>query len=117
MLRPTYRGCMTNSSDSTPTTATDDIRKQAKRRLKAQHDFKQFLGIWLGVSLLLVGIWAATSLSYGSPLYFWPIWPVVGMGAAAFFMGLDAYGPGQRGISESDIDAEVERMQRRSSRP
>ena len=96
-------------------TPIDDIRNQAKKRLKAKADFKQFLGIWLGVSALLVGIWAATSYSYGSPLYFWPIWPFLGMGVAAFFMGLEAYGPSRAGITEADIDAEVERIQRRNS--
>ena len=114
MRGPTYRGLMT-TNDSTPTTADDDLRKIAKKRLKAQADFKQFLGIWLGVSLLLVAIWAVTSYTTGAPLYFWPAWPILGMGVGAFFMGLDAYGPGQRGITESDIDAEVERMQQRRS--
>jgi len=95
-------------------TSTDDLRKLAKKRLKAKQDFKQFLGIWLGVSVLLIAIWAFTSFNYGSPLYFWPIWPIAGMGVAAFFMGLEAYGPGQRGITESDIDAEVERIRARN---
>jgi hypothetical protein len=96
-------------------TSTDDLRKLAKKRLKAKQDFKQFLGIWLGVSLLLVAIWAFTSFSTGRVLYFWPVWPIGGMGVAAFFIGLDAYGPGQRGITESDIDAEVERIRARNS--
>lgn len=103
---------MTN--DSTPASSTaDDLRKLAKKRLKAKQDFKQFLGIWLGVSLLLLAIWGVTSYTTGHPLYFWPAWPILGMGVAAFFIGLDAYGPGQRGITEADIDAEVERMQSR----
>lgn len=104
---------MTNTTPPA-SSSTDDLRKLAKKRLKAQADFKQFLGIWLGVSLLLVAIWAFTSFSTGKTLYFWPAWPIGGMGVAAFFIGLDAYGPGQRGITESDIDAEVERLQRRS---
>jgi len=110
MRPPPYRGGMTNE------TSTDDLRKLAKKRLKAKQDFKQYLGIWVGVSLLLVAIWAFTSFSYGSPLYFWPAWPIGGMGVAAFFMALDAYGPGQRGITESDIDAEVERIRQRNAR-
>jgi len=31
---------------------------------------------WLGVSLLLLGIWAATSLAAGHALFFWPIFPI-----------------------------------------
>jgi hypothetical protein len=103
------------TNDSTPTTAEDDLRKIAKKRLKAQADFKQFLGIWLGVSVLLIAIWAITSFTTGYPIYFWPAWPIGGMGVAAFFIGLDAYGPGQRGITESDIDREVERLRARNS--
>ena len=90
----------------------DELRKLAKRRLKAQADFKQFLWIWLGVSLLLLAIWGFTSLTAGYLIYFWPAWPIVGMGVGAFFMGLDAY-RGQRVITEADVDAEVERMSRR----
>jgi len=103
---------MTNNDS---TLSADDIRKIAKKRLKAQADFKQYLGIWLGVSLLLIAIWAFTSFSTGGLIYFWPAWPIGGMGVGAFFMGLDAYGPGRRGITEADIDAEVERMQRRGA--
>ena len=103
------------ANESTPTTADDDLRKIAKKRLKAQADFKQFLGIWLGVSLLLIAIWAVTSFTTGYVIYFWPAWPIGGMGVAAFFIGLDAYGPGQRGITESDIDREVERLRARNS--
>lgn len=113
MPRPPYRRTMTNETPA-PDSPTNDVRNQATRRLKAKQELKQFLGIWLGVSLLLVAIWAFTSFSYGSPLYFWPAWPIGGMGVAAFFMGLEAYGPGQRAITEADIDAEVERMNRRA---
>ena len=115
MPRPLYRGDMTNTTPPAASSSTDDLRKLAKKRLKAQADFKQFLGIWLGVSLLLLAIWAVTSYTTGKALYFWPAWPIIGMGVGAFFMGLDAYGPGQRGITEADIDAEVERMQQRRS--
>ena len=35
----------------------DDLRKAAKRRLKAKRDFHLYLGIWAAVTLLLVAIW------------------------------------------------------------
>ena len=89
----------------------DELRKLAKRRLKAQADFKQYLWIWLGVSVLLLAIWGITSLTAGTFIYFWPAWPIFGMGIAAFFMGIDAY-RGQHIITEADIDAEVERISR-----
>jgi ABC-type phosphate transport system auxiliary subunit len=91
----------------------EELRKLAKRRLKAQADFKQFLWIWLGVSVLLLAIWGIVSLTAGHVTYFWPAWPIAGMGVAAFFMGIDAY-YGQRVITDADVDAEVERMSRRN---
>jgi hypothetical protein len=102
-------------TNDTNTSADDELRRIAKKRLKAQADFKQYLGIWAGVSLLLVGVWAITSYTSGMTIYFWPIWPILGMGVAAIFIGLDAYGPGQRGITEADIDREVERLKSRST--
>lgn len=87
----------------------DDIRKIAKRRLKAKRDFYTYLGIWAAVTVLLVAIWFFTT---GGDNYFWPIWPFLGMGIAAIFIGLDAFGPSNRYITESDIDAEVQRMTR-----
>ena len=88
---------------------SDEIRKIAKRRLKAKRDFYTYLAIWAGVTLLLVSIWFFAS---GGDTYFWPIWPFLGMGIAAVFIGLDAFGPSSRYITESDIDAEVQRMTR-----
>jgi len=92
----------------------DELRKLAKTRLKAKAEFKNFLWIWLGVSALLVVIWAITWGLTGRVLYFWPAWPIAGMGIAAFFMGLSAYGPTNRLITESDIDAEVARITKKS---
>lgn len=89
----------------------DELRALAAKRLKAQADFRHYLWIWLGVSVLLVGIWFLTSPGE----YFWPIWPIGGMGVGGFFIGLDAYGRGRRVITEADIDAEVERLSKRSS--
>jgi hypothetical protein len=31
---------------------------------------------WLGVSALLLTIWALTSLAAGHPLFFWPVFPI-----------------------------------------
>lgn len=43
--------------------------------------------IWLAVSVLQIAIWAITSLASGHPLYFWPVWPIVGWGVAMAFGG------------------------------
>ena len=84
----------------------DDIRAFAKKRVKAQREFKQFLWVWLAVSILVIAIWALTGAGY-----FWPMWPILGMGVAALFTGLDAYTKfTSKPITEADIDKEIERL-------
>lgn len=90
-------------------TVDDDLRKEARKRLKARSNFWSFVGVWAAVSLLLTAIWFLTSPGG----YFWPAWAIFGMGVAALFIGLDAYGPGRRYHTEADVDAEIERMTRR----
>lgn len=83
-----------------------EIRALATKRLKAKADFKNYLWVWLGVSVLLTAIWFIASP--GS--YFWPAWAIGGMGVAAFFQALGIYGPNRDVISESAIDAEVNKL-------
>lgn len=87
----------------------DDIRKAARKSLKAKADFKTFLGVAVIVSLVVTGVWFLS----GRHDYFWPIWPMLGLGIALAFSGLHAYGPSSH-ISESAVDAEVERLRRRN---
>ena len=87
-----------------------DLRDFARKRLKKQQEFKQYLGVWVGVSILVSGIWFLTSPDG----FFWPMWVIFGMGVGALFSGIDAYGPGQKKlITEADVDAEVERLRRK----
>ena len=88
----------------------EELRKLAKRRLKDKADFRHFLLVWLGVSLLLLAIWGITSFTVGHPLYFWPAWPIGGMGVAAFFMALNAYGPQSNIITDDKISAEMDKI-------
>lgn len=84
----------------------DELREWARKSLKKKQDFKQLVGVWFGVSALLTVIWLMTGQGY-----FWPVWAMLGIGVAVFFTALDAYGPGfKKGITEADIDAEVERL-------
>lgn len=93
--------------------SNEDLRNIARKRLKAKQDFYVFLGVWAAVTVLLVAIWFITSPGG----YFWPAWPILGMGIAAMFIALDAFGPGRRPITEADIDAEVAKMTRRPPDP
>ena len=88
----------------------DELRALATKRLKAKSDFYHYLLVWLGVSILVTAIWALTN--FGG--YFWPGWVIGGMGVAAFFQAISVFGPTRGVISESAIDAEVQRIQRNS---
>lgn len=88
----------------------EELRVIAKKRLKKQADFKQYLWVWAGVSILLTAIWFLTSPGE----YFWPIWAMFGMGVGALFSGIDAYGKNPKVITDNDIDAEVAKMKKNS---
>ena len=94
--------------------STDDLRKAARRNLKARNDFKVMLAIFIVITLILVAVWFFSS---GGTGYFWPVWPILGLTIAAVFAGLDAYGITRKQITEADIDAEVARMTKRSAPP
>jgi len=88
-----------------------EYRELIRKRLKKQQAFNNYLGVWAGVSLLLLTIWFFT-MPGG---YFWPMWPILGMGIGAFFQWRDAYGPiVKKEITEADIDAEIQRIKEQS---
>ena len=89
-----------------PATESERVRKQAYRRLRAKRDF--FLLVWAADSEIVIAVWALATPN----TFFWPLFPIGGMGIAAMFMAIDAFGPGTV-ITESAIDAEVQRMNRR----
>ena len=88
--------------------SNDDIRAVAMSRLKKKSDFKSFLFVWLFVSAVVTAIWF-----FATPgIVFWPGFVIGGMGIGALMSWWDAYGP-TRGITERDIDAEVERIKKK----
>jgi hypothetical protein len=88
-------------------TKDDSLRDFARKSLKKKQDYKQYLWVYLAVSLLTTGIWFITSPTS----YFWPMWVIFGMGVGALFAGLDAYGKiSNKPITDADVDAEVERL-------
>ncbi len=80
-------------------------REQALRRLKAQRALRSLAITSLGVLTLMVVIWA---LSGGG--YFWPIWVVFGLGIALITTAWQAYGPRDHGISEDEIQREIDKQ-------
>ncbi|MGX5679841.1 2TM domain-containing protein [Schumannella luteola] len=84
----------------------EELRSLATKRLKARNDFYTYLLIWLAVSLVVTFVWFMTGSGY-----FWPGWVIGGMGIAALFQFIDLIGK-HRTITESAIDAEVQRIKR-----
>jgi uncharacterized membrane protein HdeD (DUF308 family) len=88
----------------------DELRNLAAKQLKKKQDFRTYMWVYVGVVALTSGVWFITSPS--AP--YWPVWVILGMGIAAIFVGLDAYGRlGSKPITDAQIDAEVERLRRK----
>ena len=79
-------------------------REDAIKRLKAQRDFKQLVGVAVAVSVLTVVIWAATGAEY-----FWPMWPILGMAIAVLAAAWQVWAPGERPITEEQIAEDMRR--------
>jgi hypothetical protein len=56
-----------------------DPSRQAARRRAAQRGLQVHLISYVAMSLLMIGIWLAVAVATGS-WYFWPIWPILGVG-------------------------------------
>lgn len=88
----------------------DQLRDFAEKQLKKKQDFRTYMWVYAAVVALTSGVWFITSPS--AP--YWPVWVILGMGIAAIFVGLDAYGRlGGKPITDEQINAEVERLRRK----
>ena len=88
----------------------DELRNFAEKQLKKKQDFRTYMWVYAAVVALTSGVWFITSPS--AP--YWPVWVILGMGIAAIFVGLNAYGRlGGKLITDEQIDAEVERLRRK----
>lgn len=83
----------------------DDVRERALRRLKAQRAFRGLLVTAVGVLAVMIVIWALSGRGY-----FWPIWVVFGIGIALITTAWQAYGPRDHGISEDEIQREMDKQ-------
>jgi hypothetical protein len=87
---------------------TLQIREIAKKSIKRKRDAWQFLIVYVLVNTGLVILW---SISGGG--YFWPGWVLFGMGIGLVLTFIDAYAKSFRSkISESEIDAEIEKLKK-----
>ncbi|WP_067968322.1 DUF1707 domain-containing protein [Mycolicibacter icosiumassiliensis] len=56
-----------------------DPRRRAQRSAAARRGVQIHLAAYLGVSVLMIGIWLVTAVFAGA-WYFWPVWPILGWG-------------------------------------
>ena len=88
-------------------TSDDELRKFAKKKLKAKQDFRSLVFVWIFVFALTTAIYFLVMPG----TYFWPVWPAFGIGIAVLVTGYEAYGKGlQRPITDEDIDNEIKRL-------
>ena len=59
--------------------ARDDPQRHAARAAAARRGVRIHLAAYLAASLLMIGIWLAVAVTAGA-WYFWPVWPIMGMG-------------------------------------
>lgn len=91
-------------------TPQDELREAAKQSIEKKRSAWQFLVVTVLVNTGLVVIWFMTSPGG----YFWPMWPALGMGIGVVLSLADAYGVSfNRPITESAIDAEIEKLKRK----
>ena len=94
-------------------TNDEELKKFAKKKLKAKKDFRNMGLVLVFVFVLTTAIWFLTTPTG----YFWPIWPAFGIGIALLITGYEAYGKGfERPITDDDINAEVERLKKNNGR-
>jgi len=81
-----------------------ELRDQAVASIKRKNAFWNYAGVWIAVSAVVTIIWWFSTPGG----YFWPVWPILGMGVAVPILGYSAYG--RRGISEKRIHEEMKRL-------
>jgi len=81
----------------------EELRKQAKRRIRDRRDFWQHLVSFVIVNAALIGIWAITGGGY-----FWPGWVLFGWGIGLVFHAWNTFG--QKPITDEDIRREMDKI-------
>jgi hypothetical protein len=86
--------------------ATDDeLRDQAIARVKAKDALRSLIGSWVLVTVIVLAVYFFTSPGG----YFWPIWPILGVGFAVVSQAWRLYRSGN-GNKEARIQAEIDKL-------
>ena len=87
---------------------SDEMRMAARKRIEERRGFIPHLIVYILVNAGLVAIWAATDRGF-----FWPGFVIGFWGIGVVMHAWNAFF--NRPITETDIQREMERMQRRSA--
>ena len=82
-----------------------DEREEVRKQLIARKAFNTHLAVYAVVNAFLIMIWGVTGAGY-----FWPMWPLLGWGVGLAVHAWVTFG--HVGVTEADIDAELERRRR-----
>lgn len=63
-----------------PVTAKEKATELKRVRRKRNAAVVSSLGTWAAISVLMNVIWLLTTIGTGDPQYYWPIWPMLGVG-------------------------------------
>jgi 2TM domain len=96
---------MSNEDEVVGSSADQQLRERAVKRLRARAGFWTHLLIYLTVNTFIVVIWAVTSGGF-----FWPVFLIVPWGIGLIANAWDAFGPDL--VSEDRVQREIERMRR-----
>jgi hypothetical protein len=88
--------------------ANSDVRDQAIRSLRRKRGFKGELATYVVINAFLWGLWLATGGA--AEQGYWPAWVSGAWGVGLAFSAWHTFG--QKPISQSDIDAEVRKLNR-----
>lgn len=78
-------------------------RELATKRLKDKRDFRNHVGAYVIVNLMLVAIWAISGANY-----FWPVWTIVPWGMGLAFHAWSVWG--DKPITEAEIQDEMRKF-------
>jgi 2TM domain len=89
---------------------TEEQRRElAIQRIKARHDFRVHLVVYVIVNAALVVLWYLTSQGANGELgFFWPVFPIVGWGIGLAIHAYVTYLPPS--LTEDDIQREMKRL-------
>ena len=86
----------------------EEIQDLAKKRIKKKKEFRSHLGVYIGVNILLIVIWALSGA--GHPWFLWPlcIW---GVFVVWGYFDVYVFGKGMQS-DKAEIEKEVEQIKR-----